>query len=398
MVSFSINLTGGGARGAYQAGVLLALSEILRDLELVGEKNPIRNWCGVSAGSINAVYCVTGVGQFHESARKLVDVWSYLKPEQVYRTDALAMGRNSVRWIRDLTFGPLFSKKLAHSLLDTEPLWNLVTDGIEYSKIQKNIAAGLIDGFACSAYSYTQGKTVTFIESKNPVSWDRARRVSLSTKIRPHHIMASCAIPIVFPSVAFEGEAYGDGAFRSTTPISPSIHMGDNKILMVGVRGPTERPNRNENLTHEKKHPKKSSAEAEVPGIAKLAGSILNALFFDTFDIDLERVRHMNEILKALKKDVTTDRSDYTFIDTLVIQPSRDISAIAEVKAKEGLPGTVDFMLNGLGSRHETAELASYILFEPSFTRSLIELGYQDVKNARRDIERWMQSPPMSFA
>ena len=382
MVPFGINLTGGGARGAYQAGVILALSEILRDLKLVNDKNPIRNWCGVSAGAINSVHCATGVATIHDSARKLVDVWSYLKPDQVYRTDAMAMGLNSVRWIRDLTFGPVFDKKLARSLLDTQPLWTLVTDGIDYSKIEKNIAEGLIDGFACSAYSYTQGKTVTFLQTKKPVSWNKTRRVSAKTKIQPHHIMASCAIPIVFPSITFEGEAFGDGSFRSTTPISPSIHMGSNKILMVGVRGPNER---------------QSTGDVEAPGIAKLAGSILNALFFDTFDIDLERVRHMNEILKALKKDVTTDRSDYTMIDTHVIQPTRDISAIAEAKAKEGLPRTVDFLLNGLGSRHETAELASYILFEPKFTRTLIELGYQDVKNNRARLEAWIQSPPERY-
>ncbi len=375
MNPFGINLTGGGARGAYQAGVLLALSEILRDLKLTGHENPIRNWCGVSAGSINAVYCSTGIANLHLAARKLVDVWSYLKPEQIYRTDAIAMGMNSIRWVRDLTFGPVFQKKLARSLLNTEPLWELVTDGIEYSKIEKNLTEGLIDGFACSAYSYTQGKTITFLQTKKPVSWNKTRRVSVPTKIQPQHIMASCAIPIVFPSITFEGEAFGDGSFRNTSPISATIHMGSTKILMVGVRGPTER---------------QAHGDVEAPGIAKLAGSILNALFFDTFDIDLERVRHINEIIDALKKDVTTDRSDYTRIDTHVIQPSRDISAIAEAKAKDGLPRTVDYMLNGLGSRHETAELASYILFEPNFTRSLIELGYQDVKVNRARLEAWI--------
>jgi NTE family protein len=374
---FGINLTGGGSRGSYQAGALLALAELLRDEgKLKGQTSPIDNLCGVSAGAINSVYIAAGVSDLYASAQKLTDLWSKLTPNKVYKTDPISLGRNSVRWIRDLSFGPLFKTKLARSLLDTAPLWKLISDGVSFDHVSREIADGHLDGLACSAYSYAQIKTLTFLQSKKPVSWQKSRRISQATHIRTEHVVASCSIPILFPSIEIHGESFGDGSFRNTSPISPLIHMGSKKILAIGVRGPTESEDRE---------------PMPNPGVAKIAGAILNALFFDTFDIDLERVGHLNEIVTALNKDVETARSDYTKIDVKVIRPSRDISAIAAEKV-DGLPLTVSYMLSGLGSPKETAELASYILFEPRFTQALIELGYQDVKDQKAEISEWLNA------
>jgi NTE family protein len=181
---------------------------------------------------------------------------------------------------------------------------------------------------------------------------------------------------VLFPTVEIHGEAFGDGSFRNTSPVGPIIHMGSKKILALGVRGPTESEGRE---------------PIPKPGVAKIAGAILNALFFDTFDIDLERVNHLNEIVTALNKDVATARSDYTKLDVLSLRPSRDISLIA-AKFEDGLPLTVGYMLGGLGSPGETAELASYILFEPRFCQALIDLGYKDVKDQKAELITWLNS------
>jgi NTE family protein len=306
----------------------------------------------------------------------MVDIWAKLTPNRVYKTDAWSLGQNSMRWVRDLSFGGLFKNKIARSLLDTAPLWDLVNEGVSFDSITKVIAEGRLEGLACSAYAYSQIKTLTFLQSRNPVSWQKSRRLSQATRIRTEHVVASCSIPVLFPTVEIHGEAFGDGSFRNTSPIGPLIHMGSKKILAVGVRGPTESEGRE---------------PTPKPGVAKVAGAILNALFFDTFDIDLERVNHLNEIVTALNRDVATSRSDYTKLDVMVLKPSRDVSAIA-TKFEDGLPLTVSYMLSGLGSGTETAELASYILFEPRFCQALIDLGYQDVKEQKAEIKAWLNS------
>ncbi len=370
-----INLTGGGARGSYQAGVLLAIAEILRDHKLTGLKNPLQYWSGVSAGAINTCYCAGGMDDLYGSVQRLVDIWTHIKPNRVYKTDVLSMSKNSIKWIRDLSFGPLFREKLAKSLLDTGPLHDLLAKGIYFHRIPRQLEDGYFKGLACSAYSYREARTVTFLQTKAPCSWDKPKRYSVSEPLTAKHVLASCAIPILFPSVEIRGEYYGDGGFRSTTPISPLIHMGSNKILAVGVRGPSEIA---------------AKSEAGEPSVAQVSGAILNALFFDTIDIDVERIGHMNEILKAIRHDVKTSRSEYTVVDYRVIRPSKDISKIAEKHSRVGLPKTVEFLLAGLGDVADTAELSSYILFDSSFTSELVDLGYKDVMARKTQMENWL--------
>lgn len=370
----AINLTGGGARGSYQSGVLLAISEILKEYSLLGKKNPIQLWCGVSAGAINAAYCAAGAEELHASASRLAVIWDEIKPDRVYRTDVGTLSKNSVKWLKDLALGPLFSRHSARSLFDTRPLFELVNRGIFYDRIQKNIAEGYIRGLAVSAYSYRDARTVTFLQTDTEDAWNKPRRQSRKTVIGGKHIMASCAIPVLFPSISIDGEFFADGSFRDTAPMSPCIHLGAKKLLVVGVQGPNERLAR---------------IEAKDPGVARIAGAILNALFFDTLEIDLERIHHLNEILRALKKDVKTERSEYTELDLHIIQPSRDLSMLAYEKIR-ALPRPIEYLLAGLGTREETATLASYILFDSSFTNELIELGYNDVRAQRDALIEWL--------
>jgi NTE family protein len=374
----AISLTGGGARGSYQAGVLLGLSEILKENGLLGRHNPIKYWCGVSAGSINAVYCAGGAESLDASASRLAVIWDELKPERIYRTDVGAMSKNGIKWLKDLTLGPLVKSHSARSLFDTSPLFELIDKGVLFDRVGKNIAEGYIKALACSAYSYRDARTITFLQTDLDAGWEKPKRASSKTVIDSRHVMASCAIPILFPSISIDGEYFADGSFRDTAPVSPMVHLGAKKILVVGVQGPNELLGR---------------IDIGDPGVARIAGTILNALFFDTLAIDLERMNHMNEIVRALKKDVTTERSDYSLIDLKIIQPSRDISAIAYEKIR-ALPKTVEYLMAGLGSREDTATLASYILFDSSFTNQLIELGYKDLKAQRQSIVDWITAPP----
>jgi NTE family protein len=369
-------LTGGGARGSYQAGVLLALAELLKKHHLEGERNPLYYWSGTSAGAINQAYCVAGIDNLVDSAYKLTQIWSNLKAERIYKTDLLSVGKNGARWLKDLTLGPLMSHKSAKYLLDTAPLYELLSRGLFYSKIRTHIDNDLVFGLATTSYNYSEGRSCSFLQTRNPIAWNKPRRYSVNATLTAKHVLASCAIPILFPSVNLGGQYYGDGGFRCTSPISPIIHMGAKKILFIGVRGPNEI---------------QAQTSLDEPAIAKISGNILNALFFDTIDLDLERIQHINEIVDVARGgEVRTERSDYSKVEVKMIRPSQDLSVIANERGRVHLPKTVDYLLSGLGSKADTAELASYILFEKPFTSELVDLGYRDFQASADSVSEWL--------
>jgi NTE family protein len=373
--NIAISLTGGGARGSYQAGVLKGISEILKEQNLTGLNNPFQYWFGVSAGAINAASCAAGADDLDNTCDKLMKLWSEITPELVYCTDFKTLSKNSLKWIRDFTFGSAVKDKLAKSFLDTKPLWDLINKNISFEHIDSQIKNNFIKGVACSAYSYTDNRTVTYIQSQEEFSWNRHRRYSKKIDLKAEHVIASCAIPLLFPSIKIGNEHFADGSFRNLSPISPLIHMGAQKILVVGVRGKDE--------IAEKQY------KAE-PGLARISGLILNALFFDTIEIDLERVRHINEMVTAFSGDIETKRSDYTRIEYHVIRPSKDIALLAMQKIKK-FPKMINYLLGSLGPLNESSELASYILFDSSFTKEMVELGYSDVRAQKDELMAWLE-------
>lgn len=375
-MSLAINLTGGGARGAYQVGVLRGLYEIIKEEKLFNVQ-PFRLWAGSSAGAINAAACAAGAHDPLETLKKVEKLWREITPNHVYRTDFPTLTKNGYRWIRDLTFGGWLNSHLARALLDTTPLWSTIKDNIDFNQIKSNVEKGWLDGVAINSYSHQDNRTISFLSSKDKMEWDRPRRASRSVEIAVEHVIASCSIPLLFPTVKINDEYFADGSFRSLSPLSPLIQMGAKKILTVGVRGPNEF---SDSLYHKE------------PGVAKVAGVMLNALFFDTIDIDLERIQTVNEMIRSTRQNsLVTDRSDYSPIDCLVLRPSRDVSRMAAEKGKM-FPRMLRFLLGGLGSHDECAELASYLLFVPEFTNDLIDLGYLDTLERRKEIAAWLKA------
>lgn len=377
MKSIGLLLSSGGARGSYQAGALRALGQILKENQLEGIRNPFKIWSGASAGAINAAFCASSPQQsLSQSTEELSLLWADIQPQQVYRTDVLSLSRNSARWIRDLTLGSFSQKKRAQSLLDTSPLLHLLNKNISFSHLEKNIRSQFITSISCSAYSFNSNKTVSFVQGDSP-DWQRSNRHSLKQTLSAEHILASCSIPLLFSPTEIDNQFYGDGGFRNMAPSASIIHQGAQKILMIGVR--YQHPSAHTPPSHNK-----------PPGVAKIAGSMLHALFFDTIDLDLERLNLINEIIQSLKSPIQTQRSDYSPIDYKLIRPSQDISKMAEACPKDGFPKMVQFLIDGLGSREDTADLSSYLMFHPSFTRPLMELGYRDTISQRYELESWI--------
>lgn len=374
--SIGMNLTGGGARGAYQAGVLLGFAEILDELGMRGDKNPIKIWSGTSAGAINSCFLAAHSEDIKKGAEQLAALWKGLEPGRIYETGLVSVSSNSARWVRDLTFGPLFKRKKAQHLLDTAPLYTLLKDHLPWHRIGDNIADGIIDSVTCSAYCYSSAETVTFCQSKNDFHWNRRRRRIENVPITAEHVLASCSIPLLFPPTRLADCHYGDGGFRNTAPLSATIKLGAEKMLMIGVKylAPDQ---------------ERDGADGN-PTIGQIAGSALNALFMDNLEMDLERMAHVNEIVEALGEGFKTNRSQYRSVDYKMIRPSRNISKIAEKRSEKGLPSLIQYLLAGLGTKQQSADLASYILFEPDFIGELIELGLSDVGDRKDELMEWL--------
>jgi NTE family protein len=364
-------LPGGGARGAFQVGVLKALAELMPK----GSPNPFAVISGTSAGAINSVVLASKARRFRVAVAELDRVWANFRCEQVYKTDNLTMLRSSLHWMAAIVLGGLLVGT-PKSLLNNAPLRALLSRNIRFPRIQDAIDNGLLDAVAVTAASYDSARSASFFQAdKRHTTWSRTRRVGVRSDLHLDHLMASIAVPMIFPPVRLNGEHFGDGAMRQATPLSPAIHLGADRILVVGVRDETadKAPAPDKHRRH--------------PSFAQIAGYILDTLFMDGLYSDLERMTRINQMIDAVEPEHRSGAlADMRAIDTMLIVPSEDLRVIAHEHRRK-LPLALRALLRGISGRSPSENrLLSFLLFEQAYTRDLIDLGYQDAMKVKDEL------------
>jgi NTE family protein len=389
-------LMGGGARAAYQVGVLRALARIRREVG-APRGNPFGVIAGTSAGAINAAAIACQADRFDQAVAGLVRVWREFGAEQVYRADAFGVVRSGTRWLTMLTLGwalARWRRASPRSLLDNSPLAELLARVIPFDRLPGLLNDGHLSALAITASSYSSGNHVTFCQTARPFEpWLRSQRVAVPASIGLEHLLASSAIPFVFPAVSLpvsgQAEWFGDGSMRQSAPISPAVHLGAERVLIVGA-GRLQEP------------PGERRVGGPYPSLAQVAGHALSNIFLDALAVDIERAQRINRTLELLDPRVRA-RSPLRPLELLVIAPSQRLDDIA-ARHVESLPPAVRKLLRGIGVGQGNgggrggAALASYLLFEAGFTRELIALGVADTMTRRDEVVEFFGWPSTTVA
>lgn len=376
MATNALILSGGGARASYQVGVLQAVSDILPHLH-----NPFPIICGTSAGAINAAALAAHPGEFCAAALDLSKTWRSLEIEQVF----------NVGW-RDQIFGGLkvlasfFNEGVGRErplgLLNNAPLRQLLTRVIDFDNLQKRVDSGALEALCITALGYNSGESVSFFQGQPGLrGWRRYRRVGTPSEIKVEHLLASSAIPAVFPSVKINKEYFGDGAMRQMAPISPALHLGADRVFIIGVSG---NRHASANWSARKKLQPKHS-----PSVAQLMGQMFNSAFIDALEGDIEHLERVNALLKLLPEGDRCDNTSHLRpVDTLIISPSKPLDKIAGRKIRH-MPKSMRFFMRRTGATAKGggSAAASYLLFSHEYCNELMELGYQDAMWERESIE-----------
>jgi NTE family protein len=368
-VKTALVLPGGGARGAFQVGVLKALAELLpRD-----RSNPFPVISGTSAGAVNSIVLASRAQHFRSAVAELERVWGHFHCNQVYKTDHWTMLKSSLHWMTSLILGG-WLVGTPKSLLDNAPLRELISSNLHFPRIRDAIDAGYLHAIAVTAAGYASARSTTFFEAiHEQEGWERTRRLGKNVELHLDHLMASIAVPMVFPPVRIGNEYFGDGAMRQATPLSPVVHLGADRILVIGIRDETGG--------------REAESVVEPPSFAQIAGYMLDTLFMDGLYSDLERVTRINELLDSVP-DATIDIGETTMrpIDTMLIVPSEDLRELA-YKHRAELPFAIRALLRGVGSSNPSENrLLSFLLFEQAYTRELIDLGYRDAMKVKDEL------------
>jgi len=362
-------LPGGGARGAYQVGVLKAIMEICAE-----EENPFPIICGTSAGAINAAVLASHAHEYRTGIDRLEAFWSSMHCERVYRTDGWAVFKSALQWALSLALGGRLVST-PRSLLDNEPLMQFLSSSLQLDGLETAIQSGSLHGLTITASGYSCAAAISFYQGQASIEpWSRARRHGRRTKIAVEHLMASAALPIIFPAVRIGNEYFGDGGMRMLAPLSPAIHLGADRLLVITTRDENPDP------------PPDSPAPYPSPG--EIGGYLLDTIFMDTLNADLNRLKRINQTLARLPQG-SAQEDGLKPIESLVIRPSRDLRDVTREHVAE-IPRAVRLLLRTLGGWGRDWRMASYLLFEAAYCTELIELGYQDGLNVRQDIQDFL--------
>jgi NTE family protein len=350
-------LTGGGARAAYQVGVLKALAQSMpRNAPL-----PFKIVNGTSAGAINSAALACYASCMHLAVRKIEWIWKNFHTPMVYRSNFIGVyGHIFKNILRSFQ-----SDHINHppaSLLDNSPLRSLLSNVLDLSRIDRNLHRGFLDAVSITVSSYSTGKSVSFYQSKNIKPWLRSKREGLPCNVSVDLLMASSAIPMVFPSVRVKHHYYGDGSIHQLSPLSPCIHLGCDKIFVIGVEQP--------------KLQTSPDYEPHFPGMSAVAGHLLDSVFSDTLQSDLERLARINRTISLLP--AKHKHKELKHISALVINPSISFREIAMMYFDD-MPWAMRSLLRSIGiKKNSDSSLTSYLLFEQAYTRHLINIGYED--------------------
>lgn len=362
-------LPGGGARGAYQVGVLKAIAEIAG-----GAGNPFPVICGTSAGAINAAVLASHAHEFAVGIERLENFWSTMFCSRIYRTDPLGVLGTGLHWAVSLASG---GRLLANpeSLLDNSPLRHFLEKNLQLEGIEEALSRGALRGIAVTASGYSRAAAISFFQGLAEVApWNRARRHGEPTRLTPAHLLASAALPLLFPAICIGNEYYGDGGMRMLSPLSPAIHLGASRLLII--------------TTRDEKPDPPPAVPTPYPALGEIGGYLLDAIFMDTLNADLNRLNRINRTL-ALVPEERRGESGLKPIETLVIRPSRDLRHITREHAGE-IPWAVRLLLRALGGWGRDWRMASYLLFEAPYCRELMRLGYEDGMRERAALEAFM--------
>ena len=363
-------LSGGGARAAYQVGVLKAVAEMVPD----GCANPFPIVCGTSAGSINTVALASNADNFKAGVEKINHVWSNFELNHVFYADGKNLLKRILNWAWT-QLGPGKTDQGPSSLLDNQPLKELLANHINFDKIKASIKSGQLRAYCVTACSYDSGESTTFFDGHSSIEdWQRTHREGVREDITLDHLMASSAIPVVFPSVQLNSEHFGDGSMRQISPISPALHLGAEKILVIGLRVEKDKTE----LKPQKR-----------PSLGQISGYVLDTLFLNSLHSDIERMERMN---RTLQEGNQNTKENLKIIDHLVISPSQDIANIA-MKHYLELPKSFRTALKFLGmSKANSRRFISYLMFTKTFCSELIELGYQDGLRQKEELKAFLEN------
>lgn len=394
-------LTAGGARGAYQAGVLKRLGEVP---SLADGPSPFAIVTGASAGAINGAMLAAGNGTFRDTTRELARLWSELAVEDVFRTDVVTLGLGALGLVRDLACGGLLGTTVTSSFVDAAPLRALIGRILPKGAVAGAIARGHLYALAVTATSYHSGRSFTFVQGRpgHPV-WVKSRRVVLPVEIIADHVCASAAIPLVFPPVAVRSAAgdlyFGDGGLRLVTPCSPAIRLGATRLFAIGIRSSRAADVLSNEELGAAEEAGARGAFLLCPPLAQICGVFLNAIFLDHLDTDLDHLRRMNELIRGYVGDGDLGGAPPSvqvsepmrIVTPLAVSPSEDLAMVAQRFAHR-MPRLIRYLMEGLGTPDaQSADLMSYLLFDAAYTRALIQIGYRDAGERIDELEAFLR-------